>query len=550
MSTRIRHMHTEPSVWSPQAGIRAEAPRPAVRWDVVTDDATLAALEAEWRRLLAVTPLASGFQSFAWLTTCRAALPRRAARLLALVVRDDSEPVAILPTELGAGGRLRLIGDVVSNYLGPVYRPERVHDLVDALAAWLVADGRVRLLDFRGLREGSPFVDALCSRPVHGWSESRIVRTSTCPTVDLSVGWEALRVRRTSKRRSNDARKWRALERFGHVEYVEVIEPGAIELVLPTMFRLFRERWRGRHESAGFAGRFREFHERAAPALAAAGHLKLSLLKVDGEVVAFSYGVRAGAGTSGYVVAHDDRVGICSPGRLLLLRLFEAAVKRGDPEYDFSLGEEAYKSVWATGTRGVFRVLRWRRRSRAAVTARAHALGSRAWVAARSIGWLRTVRREGVRRLVSGTTRTTDGDGLWNVYRVARRHAGGAARVARAPTFREMTRDLSPPSLLRLAADRCFRGDALLLLYAGASPLGVVWRAASARRSLVTGGRDVGAAEVYYHPVPAAGRAVGDVVRALADIADGPAEFVLVARERLTDGVGLEVAPISPGRPR
>jgi hypothetical protein len=260
--------------------------------------------------------------------------------------------------------------------------------------------------------------------------------------------------------------------------------------------------------------------------------------------------VRAGAVTSGYVLAHDDRLGICSPGPLLLLRLLEAAAKRGDPEFDFSLGEEEYKSVWATGTRGVFRVLRWRRRSRAAVTARVHALGSRAWVAARSVDWLRTLRREGVRRLVSGATRMTDGDGVWNVYRVVRRHAGGAASVARAASFRDMTRHLSPPSLLRLAADRCLRGDAFLLLYAGACPLGVVWRAAPARRSVVTGGRDVGAAEVYYHPVPAAGRAVGDVVRALADIADGPAEFVLVTRERLADGVGLEVAPISADRPR
>jgi len=90
-------MRPEPSVWSPQAGHRAKAARPALRWDVVTDDATLAGLEAEWRRLLAVTPLASGFQSFAWVTTCRAALPRRGARLLTLVVRDGSEPVAILP---------------------------------------------------------------------------------------------------------------------------------------------------------------------------------------------------------------------------------------------------------------------------------------------------------------------------------------------------------------------------------------------------------------------------------------------------------------------
>jgi len=510
--------------------------------DVVTDDRTLAGLEGEWSRLLGATPLASGFQSLSWAVACRAALPAADTRLFALVVRDGGDPVGILPTELAPGGHLRFIGQGVSNYLGPVYRPERLDDVLDALGTLLDGDRRVMLIDFGGLREGSPFLDALRSRRVSGWSDARVVQTATCPYVELSPGWEAVYWRRKSKQRSNDARKWKALERFGQLDFVETARPEELRSALPTMFRLFEERWAGRHESGGFAGRYRSFHEHAAPALAAAGHLALSLLRLDGEIIAFSYGVRAGSVTSSYVLAHDNRLNVCSPGLLLLLRLLEAAAKRGDPEYDFSLGEESYKEAWATGTRGVFRVLRWRRRSTAGLKAWLHALGSRAWVAARSVGWLRAVRREGLRRVAFGSPAPTEApdipglpagdDGTWTVHRVARRTRGPEV-AARAWTYREMTQHLSP-RLLELAADRCFRGDSLLALSAGDRVLGVVWRADRARRELVTGKQDVRMEEaVYYHPVATPGNAVGDLVRAIAHIDDGAPGFIIVAQERL-----------------
>ena len=49
---------------------------PAMRLDVelVSDDRGLADLEDAWDALLAGTPEASGFQSFAWMSSCWASL--------------------------------------------------------------------------------------------------------------------------------------------------------------------------------------------------------------------------------------------------------------------------------------------------------------------------------------------------------------------------------------------------------------------------------------------------------------------------------------------
>jgi CelD/BcsL family acetyltransferase involved in cellulose biosynthesis len=510
--------------------------------DVVTDDRTLAGLEGEWSRLLGATPLASGFQSLAWAAACRAALPAADTGLFALVVRDGLDIVGILPTELAPGGRLRFIGQGVSNYLGPVYRPDRVDGILDALGGFLDGERRVMLVDFPGLREGSPILDALRGRRVPGWSDVRVMQTATCPYVDLSHGWEAVSSRRKSKQRSNDTRKRKALQRLGQPDFVEVTRPEEVRSALPAMFRLFEGRWAGRHESGGFAGRCRSFHEHAAQALAVAGHVMLSLLRVDGEIVAFSYGVRAGGVTSSYVIAHENRLSFCSPGALLLLRLLEAAAKRGDPEYDFSLGEEGYKEAWATGKRGVFRALSWRDHSTAGVKARLEALGGRAWVAARSVGWLRAVRREGLRRVAFGRSAPPEaadvpglpaGDGgTWAVHRVARR-TGGAEVAVRVWTYRQMMEHLSP-RLFQLAVNRCFRGDSLLALSAGDRLLGVVWRADPTRRALVTGKHDVRVDDpVYYHPVAAPGHAVCDVVHGLACLEAGAPGLIVVAQERL-----------------
>src|SRR5262249_5278370 len=179
-------------------------------------------------------------------------------------------------------------------------------------------------------------------------------------------------------------------------------------------------------------------------------------LELDERVVAFSYGVRGATGTSSYVLAHDERLNVCSPGTLLLLRVLEGAACRGEPEYDFSLGIESYKDQWATDARAVVRVVRARQRSVAALAGRAHVLASRAWVAARAIGWLRDLRREGLHAVVAGDTSAPppDGPGLcagasgeWHVHRVAAVPNAGGPLLPRPLTFAHVTMLPSPRPL-------------------------------------------------------------------------------------------------------
>src|SRR5581483_2881997 len=251
--------------------------------------------------------------------------------------------------------------------------------------------------------------------------------------------------------RSTLARKARLLERLGPLALVDDVGPAAVADVLPALFRLFAARWAGRHESGGFAGRHREFHARALPRLAAAGHLRLSLLCVDGEVAAFAYGLCAAGVTSSYVLAHDDALGEASPGAVLLARLLETACRRGDPSYDFSIGEESYKAQWATGRRRVFRVVGWRRGEAAGVTLRLSVAGSRLWVAARSRDGLRRLRREGLRRMLfPARTEPPDAPGLpagpvgtWHAYRLSV-DAPGADVVVERWRWGRMAAALSP----------------------------------------------------------------------------------------------------------
>jgi CelD/BcsL family acetyltransferase involved in cellulose biosynthesis len=512
--------------------------------EIIDDDTRIAALERDWSALLASTPQSAAFQSFAWVSSCRAAAVSD-GRLFSLVFRDGRRTVAILPTEIGPHGDLRFVGHgPLSNYLGPVYDPARTEDVVDALGALLARERRVEALDLSALRRESPFLAAVRRIVVPGWSTAHIVETATCPYVDLTPGWAALCARHTAKSRATVARKFRRLERLGKLDFEEIVDPGRVEAAMPAMAHLFGRRWAGRHDSGGFAGRHREFQARAAVALAAAGHVRLSVLRLDGEIIAFAYGLRTGSVTASYVMSHDDTLGACSPGLLLLHRLLEAACRRGDPEYDFSVGEETYKDAWATGSRGVFRVVAWRRSLPATVRGRVRVLGTRAWVRARSIDWLRDLRREGIRRRRNDAPRDapglTAGTGdAWHVQRLSRRLARSTV-TACAWRYGELVRQLSP-RLLTLAVERALRGDESVALLDGERLLGVAWRAGREQAATVAGGVTLDRDDVvFYHPVPPPGATLDELMNALADVA-APGAAVVVTRERVCESVAMHL---------
>lgn len=422
---------------------------------------------------------------------------------------------------LGSRGRLEFIGVELGNYGGPVFEPEALEQAVAAWGRTMREDSRVAAVDLSGLRERSPFLELVRRRGLSSWGAPVAVVTNSCPEVDLTGGWKPLLERHKSKQRSSWRRKAARLERLGSVEFLETGDNAAIEAAMPRITELWRRRWDGQRVQPSFA-EHADFQRRAAAKLAANDLALLSTLCLDGEIIAFAYGVRGRDSTSSYVLAHDDGLHRYSPGLLLLLNVLEAACQRRDRMYDFSLGDAPYKAMWVTDQQRVYRAIwgrgRWLRGGWSAARSRARSVGSlrelklRGWQAilGRQVGQALPPDEPG---LPAGDTRTTF------VYELA--EPSSAVGSLRSCPYRQM-RELLSPRLLRLALERSFRGDELLLVEAGNQLAGVVWLAATARRSSLAGdGAEASNAEVYYHPVASAPGRLADVVQHVAAAARG-----------------------------
>jgi CelD/BcsL family acetyltransferase involved in cellulose biosynthesis len=454
-----------------------------------------------------------------------------------MVLQAGDEALAIFPTQLSAHGALSFIGAGISNYCGPVYAPG---ELLSVMRAWrdaVSADRRIQSISLSGLRERSPFLRVLAQGDFPRWGRPQVVEMTTCPEVDLRGGWDKVFARHKSRQRANWRRKWDSLAKLGRLDFLQTSDPDDLAAAFPRLLELYQARWRGKRIPGWSDAEQHRLQLEAAKALGAQGLVRLSLIRFDGEIIAFSYAMRGGTQSTSYVLAHDAAFDVFSPGLLLLIKMLEAAAAQGDTSYDFSLGDAPYKTMWATGEQRVFSVLLGRG---AALTA----LKRRCWRTARSIPLLRRLKQEGVRRLAiwkDGNKSLADQPGLaagaagvWHVYRIESAQPPSSELVYRSLRYSEMRASFSP-RLLALALDRHYRGDQALAVEREGHVIAAIWSAAQHRRSIVTGGFDFTSEpeSVYYHPVALKGEAIEPIVLAV------PKEQAVVVSHRQIAGVDV-----------
>jgi hypothetical protein len=110
---------------------------------------------------------------------------------------------------------------------------------------------------------------------------------------------------------------------------------------------------------------------------AAAGSLRLGVLRLDGRPIAAQYWVMAGRVATVLKLAHDEAERARSPGTVLTAAMIRGLLERENiEELDFGRGDDAYKSLW-TGCRrqriGFVLANPWRARGLAALVR--HRLG-------------------------------------------------------------------------------------------------------------------------------------------------------------------------------
>jgi CelD/BcsL family acetyltransferase involved in cellulose biosynthesis len=298
---------------------------------------------ALWQGIESATPLPA-FQRLAW---ARAWLRHLGGSGTAcLLLGEGPEPFLwpLVRRRHGAARVLTLLGDGVSDYLGPVGPVAPTHAIRALLGALDRLRPRVDLIDLRSLVLDEPAL-ALARRPARGASFERVFER--CPLIDTTGSWDDFLRSRKKKFRANLKRAARRAQSAGE-NRISLAE--ATPSLLAELDAVERESWKWANGTAYFRSPARKaFLEEVLLDPAIPSEIWVS--RVEDELAGFAVVFRAGATRHYYLPSFRTR--FSDVGTHLLGEIVRASFDDDVAEVDLLQGDEGYKMAWATGERAV-----------------------------------------------------------------------------------------------------------------------------------------------------------------------------------------------------
>jgi CelD/BcsL family acetyltransferase involved in cellulose biosynthesis len=344
----IEAMRRETGAVTPAHTAKGE-PEPTFVLQTIRDAGALRALEPEWRALMATaSPTAGVYQSFDWAAACASRLGS-ATKLCVLTVREQGRLVAVAPLvidrRLGCatlcwlGGSLTIYGDVLA---------ERAVDVSSWLArafAQLAEQGEVHSIQLGNVRADARVAGFLASR-------GRATDRQEAPWIDMAaIGtFEAWRAGQSRSTRRSRARRLKQLEAMGKVGFA--IEPaGARAYERITRLLEMKRDWADRRQILSRSIWSPDFEEVVTALVSGRSGLdaRISMLTLDGTVIAMELGFVSDGVYTSYLGAYDPAFEEYSPGGLQLERTIEACFAEGMRAFDLQPPADAYKQSLAGG---------------------------------------------------------------------------------------------------------------------------------------------------------------------------------------------------------
>ncbi len=309
---------------------------------LATTPAALAALAPDWDDLWRRDHRATPFQSPAW----QLAWWRHfgTARPVAACLWRDGRLDGLLPAYVleEDGGKLLPIGVGISDTLDVLLAPDAPPETAGLLLAEVVRGaGRVTRVDW----PDTPPNSSLRTAPAPAGWRAQVHQGAACPVLALGAGLGVVMPAAAQRKlRMNRNRAGRAGGAALHLATAETLADA-----LETVFTLHAARWAAQGQPGGVLAdpRVAACLRDAAPALLAAGSLRVATLLVGGAVAAGCVAFLAGPDRLLlYLGGFDAAHAACSPGSLLVDALAQQCVAEGRRELHFLRGEEAYKYAW------------------------------------------------------------------------------------------------------------------------------------------------------------------------------------------------------------
>jgi CelD/BcsL family acetyltransferase involved in cellulose biosynthesis len=278
-----------------------------------------------------------------------------AEQLLLGFVRVGGEDVAAAAFELREGTATWLGGFDVTDYMGPVGRPEARDAAAKELMTALAGRDDWRRADLAGLSARSGWLASLRRAADAAGLANHVEDDAVAPYLRLPATFEEYLGGLSGKLRHEIRRKDRRLR--AALPDARLVD--ATTATTATALDRFMEMHRS---SRGEKGRFMApgmelFFRRLADALLPEGRLRLAFLEAGGTKVAGAVGFRDRNRFLLYNSAFDEAYRDLSPGMVLVTELIRSAIEEGRRGFDFLKGDLPYKYRYGARGRRIVRLL-------------------------------------------------------------------------------------------------------------------------------------------------------------------------------------------------
>ena len=173
------------------------------------------------------------------------------------------------------------------------------------------------------------------------------LRTMPAPTIEKQTIVEL--ANKSSIRRPDNR-----LARMGKVTCEHFIRAEEILPRLEPFFEQHVARWNGTDSPSMFNDPVhRKFYRQLTEELSSTGWLRYTEIRLDDTLAAAHYGFCQGGRFIWYKPTYNPAMAELSPGIVLIRRLLLLALEEGVKEFDFTIGDEEFKSRYATHERTV-----------------------------------------------------------------------------------------------------------------------------------------------------------------------------------------------------
>lgn len=333
--------------------------------NIIDDDRGFAALENDWRDLLAESEADNIFLTWEWVSAWWKVFKSEKS-LHVVVFRDGLKPVGIAPFYIR---RTRYYGvipvkalmflgtgeSVRSEYQDLIAKPKFEENVARAFVFHLKTQKNWDIAVFKDLRGPSFLV-----RRVEDYSEQFKLPYSSwsiddCFAVKLCGSYPDYLKSLSIKLRRNINNRRRKLNNRYAVEFNLLKNKNNLPQYLNTLKELHQQRMRQKKISGKFSDpNYEKFHRSIAERFFNSERLLLAFLRLDDRPVAARYGFIYNNKIFDYQSGFSPQFAREGVMQVLVSRLIEFGIASGLSEFDFLGGKEDYKSGFANFSRRIF----------------------------------------------------------------------------------------------------------------------------------------------------------------------------------------------------